>query len=436
MALLILFAATAVRMAWVAHVIRFACEFSAKSSFGDEEIGNIATNLAEGRGFSSPFSFDSIPTAWECPLVPAVYAGIIRLEGGPTGKAARAAVWLQSVIGGIAACLQWLVIRRLMERNPGLFREWLSLVVAVVVCFWPESVTSVANRWYYVWQDAALALLVLLVMQWWEQPVIKRGALVGLCGGVIGLINITPIPIVLGVILIPAVKLRRQTQVLRSAGIAAFCFAIVITPWIIRNTIVFHTPMALRSNGGFELFQGNNAIECIRQPDHAPHPGVDRAEFQMYMEMGEIQYSRYSFHRAIVFMRAHPSLTARRILDRIYISWLTDITDRWISPGQRPWWTLSRAQITRSIFTMALILASFATLIWGIVSRRFRLLPHASLFVLLFIFLPLPHYFTLADMEYMTTLRFWVAIVALCMAALRVNASSAAATNNPMVRAI
>lgn len=414
-AIIIFCAATAVRTSWTVHFIGNRPGLSEQDPFDDAEMGNIATNLAQGRGFSSPFNVGSQPTAWECPFVPLIYAGMIRLEGGPTGSAARAILYLEGIVGGIAACLQWLIVRRLMDRNPVVFADWLSLVVAITVILWPEEVQSPTSRWYFVWQDAALAIFILLAMRWWDQLSAGRGAAVGLWGGILGLINITPIPIVLGTILIPAMRSRFRSSAFRSAGIAACCFVITIAPWLARNAFVFRTPVPLRSNAGFELFQGNNAVECIRD-DVGPHPRTDPQESQKYRELGEVRYNKYSFHRAIEYIRSHPVQTARRVADRVYISWLTDLSDHWIP---QPWWTMPWPTVARSAITAALVVAAFLTLVWGVLRGRFRLLPHYRLLILILFFLPLPHYFTLADPEYTATFRLWIAIAALCMIAVK-----------------
>lgn len=417
--LLILVAATAIRLGWVFHLIANQPDSLLQGPLHAAEMGNIATNLAEGRGFSFPFGSGSQPTAWECPLVPAVFAGVIRIAGGSQRSVIAMIFYLQSLVGGLAACLQWLVIRRLMDRSSGAFSKWLSPAVAIMVCLWPEGIYSATEPWYFVWQDAALALFVLLSLQWWEERGDWRAAAVGLCGGIVGLINITPLPVVLGAILILVVRSRFRFSGFRSTGIAAVCFAVVIAPWVARNGLVFGTPMALRSNTGFELFQGNNAIECIRQPDNAPHPANDKRELKMYLQMREISYCRYSLHRAVAYVSTHPVQTLRRIADRIYVSWLTDLTDHWVPASQRPWWTAPWRVAARHAAMAALNLTAFAAFLWGLLAGRFRWLPQRFMFVLMFVFLPLPHYVTLADAEYTAGVRLWMSMVALCMVALR-----------------
>jgi hypothetical protein len=418
-AVAIMVVAMVVRSAWVLYCARTGSLVAGGDSWKMGEIAAIAINLAQHRGFSFPFGVGTQPTAWESPIVPSVYAAIIRFLGGATLQAATTIACLQIVVGGFGAGLYWLIVRRLINRNPGKFADWLSPAVANVVCLWPGSVVSVTQVWYFVWQEAALALFLLLAMRWVEKPGPRSAALAGISGGVLALINVTPIPVVLIAIALVAARSRFSRDSLPSTAIALLCFLAVTAPWMTRNTLAFHAFVPLRSNTGYELFQGNNAIECIREPDDAPHPANHKREFELYMQMGEIPYCRYSFHRAVDYIRAHPLQTARRIGDRIYVTWLTDLTDHWMPHDETPWWHGSLAGRMRFLLSALLVIAATVTFVWGMIRGRFASLPYSPMFAAILILLPFPHYLTLADQEYTATFRMLVAITSLCMMALK-----------------
>ena len=222
--LLVLLVATTVRVGRVTHLIERSPEFSNTKPFQASEIGNIATNIAEGRGFSSPFGHGAQPTAWECPIVPYLFAGFIKLAGGPTGHATRLIFLSQAIVSAFAAAIYWLTAQRVMFRHPGLFYTWLSPVLAVVLCLWPEALNSVATPWYFVWQEAALTGFVLLATRWWDRLDFDRGILVGLAGGILALINVTPLPIIAFAILFPALRNRLQWTTLRPTAVAVTFF--------------------------------------------------------------------------------------------------------------------------------------------------------------------------------------------------------------------
>jgi len=425
LAIAVLVAAVLVRSFWA-----LICEIRGTLFLGGNplsfgEMASIATNLAQHRGFSFPFGTGSTPTAWECPVVPSIYAVLIRMAGGPNHHAVSLIIYLQAVVGGLGAWLYWVLVRGFVRRYPGRFADWLAGAAAIVVCLWPESVGSVTQFWYFVWQEAGLGLFLLLAFEWSEQPTARRAVLAGLSGGLLALINVTPILIVLSAILFVAMRSGFRPVALRSAGLASLCFIAVIAPWLVRNAIVFHTRVPLRSNTGYEVFQGNNPLECIREPAMAPHPANHGGEYQLYMQMGEIQYCRFSFDRAVQYIRDHPVQTVRRIGDRVYVTWITDVAEHWMPKGEIPWWQESLRFRLRYIVTAALTIVSTASFVWGLIFGRFRRLPYAPMLASILILLPFPHYFTLADPQYTTTFRMMVALTSICMLALRVDRTKA-----------
>src|ERR1700731_4645193 len=69
-----------------------------------QETGNIAYSLAQGKGFGSVFRADTGPTAWLAPIYPLMVAGIFKIFGSFTTTAFFAAVFL-NVLFSSAACV-------------------------------------------------------------------------------------------------------------------------------------------------------------------------------------------------------------------------------------------------------------------------------------------------------------------------------------------
>ncbi|HXM91570.1 MAG TPA: hypothetical protein VN974_08470, partial [Candidatus Dormibacteraeota bacterium] len=59
-----------------------------------QETGNIAYSLAQGKGFGGVFRMDSGPTAWLAPIYPLLIAGIFKIFGIFTARSFFAAVFL------------------------------------------------------------------------------------------------------------------------------------------------------------------------------------------------------------------------------------------------------------------------------------------------------------------------------------------------------
>jgi hypothetical protein len=93
-------------------------------SFG-AEMGWVARSIATGQGFSSPFLPHTGPTALMPPLFPCLLAGVFRLFGLYTVRAAFAILTLNSLFSALTClpiyfCLKWIAGER-----PALLASWL-----------------------------------------------------------------------------------------------------------------------------------------------------------------------------------------------------------------------------------------------------------------------------------------------------------------------
>ncbi len=284
---------------------------------------------------------------------------------------------------------------------------------------WPESINSIIDPWYWVWQEAALAIFVLLAMRWWDEADYRSGVFLGLAGGVLALINVSPLPIIAVAILFPVLKKYCQGLRLGPTVISVASFALVVTPWLVRNAVVFRTFVPLRSVAGHALFEGNSELECIREPNNIRHPATDKQEFERYTALGEIRYCHEARECATEYIRQHPWQTVRRTVIRIYVCWFTDLTDHWTPDPEHKWWTGTGQSIVRHLALVLITWASIGVILWAALSGRFRSLPYAPLFAAVVVFLPVPNYFTFADPEYTMVLRMWLGVIAVLLLALR-----------------
>src|SRR5207302_11013556 len=92
----------------------------------------------------------------------------------------------------------------------------------------------------------------------------------------------------------------------------------------------------LRSNAGYQLLEGNNQIECIRETPSCLHPTNQLEQLRMLEQLGEAEYSRRAFWEALTYIERHPSQSLRRILERMYVAWFADLFDHW-NPDEH-WW--------------------------------------------------------------------------------------------------
>lgn len=409
-ALLIFMAALAIRVLFFRHqAMDFPAAWSRTAPMWHGEMSDIAVNLAKGRGYSSPFGPGATPTAWLCPLIPLLWALIIRCAGSATGHTALIIAYIGTIPSACCVVVYWLIARHLLRGKPQFHRA--SLMAATIFCLWPDSLYRLDYPWYFAWQELATAAMVLLGMKWIDQPSLKYVVPLGAVAGILALINVTPMPVFLVLLILPALQNREARKRILGYASAGAALALLITlPWIVRNTIALHAFVPLRSNAGFQLWEGNNPVVSIRETALSRHPINQAEELQRYERLGEVEYNRKGFHDALIYMRAHPVQTAIRIAQRTYVMWLTDALDQWSWSGT-PYWKQGLSAIGRAMASTIAAWGLVILMIWTGFSDRFAALPYPWIFISLLFVLPFPYYFTLAEDDYSQIVRSWLLLL-------------------------
>ena len=413
----IFFAALLVRILFLAVSSHMFDAYWDRPGFGGWEIGWIAKNLYQGRGFSSPFGEGTQPTAWVSPLIPGIWAAVMTLMGEASGRSELAIIFLQVLASSCAAALYVTILRQLSPHAPG----WLVTGFAVAVVLWPESLLRINFLWYYAWQELSIAVLVWYGIRWATQLTARSAVELGVAGGVAALINVSPIPLFALALGVPALSIRSQ-KVFGYASVGGCVAILIVSPWLVRNRIVFGTFVPLRGNIGCELLQGNNPNGSIRQLPTSLHPFNNAEELQRYTSLGEVEYNREAARRANAWIQQNPTRAAVMIAQRVYVVWLTDITDKW-TWSDRKWWEgrySTVLQATTIVSAIAPLILAIAAVARAGVSR----IPHRwLLFGVLLV--PTPHYFTQVDDSYVAFLRPWLVLIALvCVSARNAHAHS------------
>ncbi|HEX4543992.1 MAG TPA: hypothetical protein VH114_12550, partial [Candidatus Acidoferrum sp.] len=77
--------------------------------------------------------------------------------------------------------------------------------------------------------------------------------------------------------------------------------------WTVRNYVVFHRLVPLRSNFPLELYIGNNNNYATRQFVWPPRITKER-ELLRYFQLGEMAFMDEEMRKALDFIRAHPKI--------------------------------------------------------------------------------------------------------------------------------
>lgn len=282
----------------------------------ENETGNIAYALAMGNGFSSPFRRETGPTAWLTPVYPLLVAGVFRAFGIFTAKSFFAVVFLNAVFSAAACIPIFLAGKRISGLGAAGGAAWL----------WALFPNAVMMPFEWVWDTCLAALLGALLlwatMELADSPQRTRdwcgyGFLWGLSlmtNPALGSL----LPFLLGWAASRAS--RTATSSLRKPALAAGIAILCCVPWTVRNYVVFHKLVPLRSNFPLELYIGNNNNYATRQFVWPPKITKER-EILRYFRIGETAFMEEEGRKALEFIRSHPGIAVELTWERFVAFW-------------------------------------------------------------------------------------------------------------------
>ena len=343
-----------------------------------QETGSIARSIATGKGFSSPFGGDTGPTAWIAPVYPYLLALIFKLCGVFSQTSAIVILCLNSVFDAMAC----IYIVRIGEKTLGRASGWTAALVWAGCFIFARWATS------WVWETSLSALLLAMVvdqtLELAEQRDTRPWLRYALTWGVIALSN----PSLLAALPVCSVWVMTK-QGIRSrrfwcnAVLASAVFCALITPWLIRNKIVFDRWVFIRSNAGFEFslgnYAGSNGLGWFGK-----HPSQNKFQWALYKQQGEMAYVAGKKTATVAWVKQDPAAFIQLSAKRFYDFWYGTILAWDPYEAWRPW------------MYYWLSLMSMAGL-WLAMRRGSR----PGLFLAgLIVFTPLPYYFTFTNPRY------------------------------------
>src|SRR5438477_10132494 len=127
------------------------------------EVGRIASALASGHGFSSPFPWPSGPTAWLGPVYPLLVAGAFKLFGIYSSASAMAVMLINSVFAALTCLAIYLV-------GMALFGTTVAVLAAWGWALLPYSINWSFWIWETTFSTFLLTLLFCLTFRLARQP--------------------------------------------------------------------------------------------------------------------------------------------------------------------------------------------------------------------------------------------------------------------------
>jgi len=356
------------RLGWLGF---FEGRFTAADT---DDYTDIAVNILQGKGYG----YEGGPTAFVVPLYPFFLTGIF----GLFGENLLAVQLVQMLLSALTVVLVYLIARRLFDPSAGVIAALIAAVHPWLI-FWSGYVLT--ETLFVFLLTAAILAYVYLV----KKPSLWKALGSGILLGLSALCRPVGLQVALALIfvwLLLAPKSSRRWPVL---GILLVSMSLILSPWIIRNYLVFHKFVPVSSASGAVLYLGNNPKATILandMPDPLFPPGMDEIESSYYLQKLALKYIIENPGRFFVLA-----------LKRLYYYWSPEFP------------TYS---IKHKVFNCLLYLPLYLAALWGLFSlRQWR---QVLLFLAIFGVFTLVHMITIVDWDqrYRLPLQPFLAVLA------------------------
>jgi 4-amino-4-deoxy-L-arabinose transferase-like glycosyltransferase len=278
------------------------------------EQGNVAEALLAGHGFGSPFA-STQASAILPPVYPLIVAACFYFFGIHTAPSIFAVHAFDCLINALACIPIFLMARRSFGERVAWWAAW-------VWAFFPYGIYFAA-AWAWSTHLLLLCLCWLLVLaQHLEQsPRLALWAGFGLLSGVAGLTEPSVLIVIPFLLVLACWRLARDGKRWFLPGcVACFVMAATISPWMIRNALVFHRFIPMRDSMGLELWLGNNG-NALHWTNNDLTPLHDARELADYNSMGELAYMNHKMQQAKAYIHDHPAWYAWMSVRRAFNLW-------------------------------------------------------------------------------------------------------------------
>jgi hypothetical protein len=351
----------------------------------EQETGSIAYALATGKGFSNPFRGDTGPTAWLAPVYPLMVAAAFKLFGAFTIRAFFSLVILNILFSSAVCVPLFYVGQRVGGIGVGSAAAWL----------WALFPGAIMVPFEWIW-DTSLSALLATVLLWATLELPNASRWRDWCGyGFLWGFALLSNPS-LGSLLLPlpicaAYRAWKHGLPWLARPAAALGLAILCcVPWTIRNYVVFHRLIPLRSNFALELYIGNNENYDDKHPRY-PGAITKERELYRYFRMGEIPFMDEERRKAVKFIVTHPRVEVILFAQRFVAFW-TGIPH----PMEN---FLNADSVLVRVLLLCATLSGIGALL-GIVALVCRRSPYAMPLAAFPIILPLVYYVTHTSLRY------------------------------------
>lgn len=309
---------------FLASLSRYWVHYDPSGSFLREgECARLAHNLYEKGEFANPFlALHTGPSAHLAPVFPTFLSLLMRLFGDKgTG------LYAVELAGALTLSLQ-LALYPIFSRLLGMGASNGIVAASLWIVAKPKLV--------YGWEALYAAILVAVACCAYRRYLDSRmqrdtSRLAWLLGGVMGLSILTiPTTVSLFAVWLGSEMWRRKAAFFRECFLPLVLLpAMVATPWVVRNYLVFHRFVFVRDDFGLELSVSNNDCaqfsiwrNSVSGCFDAVHPNRNVNEAKKVLELGEPEYNKRRLLEALQWISGNPARFIKLDAMRIIAFWM------------------------------------------------------------------------------------------------------------------
>jgi hypothetical protein len=335
------------------------------------EYGCLAQSMLSGHGYASPFCGSTGPSAFLAPGYPLLVTAIFRLFGSYSVSSAAVLILLQTIFCELTVLVVILLAKRILgttfANRAGILYAISPPALGLPVLFWETSLSMLL-----------LTGVILAAIGCVDHPRIRNWIAFGAYCAAAMLINPSLFPTFFAVLGWMAWRSKAHW---RGAAFAFVTWCALYSVWPIGNQIRMHAFIPMRTNLGYELWQGNQ-LGSDGAFNFALHPNASDYEYSHYARVGEINYMHEKMVLAVAGIEADKMRFARLSLTRISKFWVNTTEYRF-----------------SSMLTLNIAMTSLMG-VAGLVLLLRRRSSFGYLLTIPFAVLPLPYYLTHADFRF------------------------------------
>lgn len=321
---------------FVAGVVRMGPSLADRQTLpaGAEGV-RLARSLAFTGDFADPFApLRTGKSAHMMPGLPILLAGLIHVFGTGWSGYLAYVYCATAAFAAQFALLPALSFRLGIGYAPGIIASLMALIDP--------------PRLYPGWEASYAGLLTVLLTLFWlrcqqnSELRMQDAVKVGVTAGALLLMTATSVLPICVLIAGLIWKFGRSAKAGR-LWITALIPVMFLSPWVIRNALVFHTLTVFRTNLGLELQVSNNECATMGFLENEVtgcivkyHPNSSEQEALKVRQLGEIAYNRVKYQQAVDWIKKNPGAFGSLTLHRVLAYWFPYEKESPLAELERP----------------------------------------------------------------------------------------------------